>query len=87
VLRLSLPFENEKRAMLTKTEAEDLADLLENLGETFSIRYVARGSPRPFRVVRRSSVAQPNLAAFPRDPLRVSSKPTWLPNFFLFFLP
>jgi hypothetical protein len=38
--------------MLTKTEAEDIGDLLENLGETISIQYVSKGSKeREFRVI------------------------------------
>jgi hypothetical protein len=51
---------------MTKAEAEDLGDLLENLGETFSIRYVAIGSKEQFCVIRdfapRCSAERPDLA-------------------------
>jgi hypothetical protein len=37
---------------MTKTQAEDLGDLLENLGETFSIRFAAKdGKERQFQVI------------------------------------
>jgi len=45
--------------MLTKTEAEDLGDLLENLGESFAIHYVTTGGAgRRFEVIGKSGFVQ-----------------------------
>jgi hypothetical protein len=52
---------------MTKAEAEDLGDLLENLGETFSIRYVSSGGEEEFHVIRDSWFAQCRFAECP-DP-------------------
>jgi hypothetical protein len=53
---------------MTKTEAEDLGDLLENLGDTFSIHYVTRGSKeREFRVIGAPRFAQRLLDEFLQD--------------------
>jgi hypothetical protein len=47
--------------MLTKSEAEDLADLLENLGATFTIHYVASDGEGPqFEVIGGLPVHRPD---------------------------